>query len=57
MKAKEVTQSTRINQDLAREIKIFVAANGGSIKTVLEQGALWIMSKGSKEYLKFIQNR
>lgn len=52
MKAKENTQSTRINQDLTREIKIFVAQNGGSIKAVLEHGAIWVMSKGAKEYIQ-----
>lgn len=57
MKAKEETQSIRINKDLAKEIKMFVAANGGSIKTVLERGGLWVMSKGAKEYLKFINNK
>lgn len=34
-----------------KNIRKFVAENGGSIRKVLESGALWVMSKGAKEYI------
>jgi hypothetical protein len=45
------TGPARIDKDIIKDIKIFIANNGGTIKQVLESGALWVMSKGAKEYI------
>jgi hypothetical protein len=45
------TGPVRIDKDVIRDIKMFVAANGGSIKALLEHGAVYVMSKGAKEYI------
>jgi hypothetical protein len=45
------TAPARIDKDMMKDIKVFVANNGGTIKKVLECGALWVMSKGAKEYI------
>lgn len=48
MKEKEKTQSVRINQKKAKEIKVFVAQHGGTMKGVLEKGATYIMNAFKK---------
>lgn len=48
-------KSVKMDTEIARELKKFVANNGGTIKAALEAGAIWVMSKGAKEYLKKIQ--
>jgi len=55
----EVRKTTpgHIDKGLMRQIKMFVAANGGSIKSVLENGAIWVMSKGAKEYINKLKNK
>ncbi len=52
MKKVEITDSARIEKGLMKKIRVFVAEKGGSIKAVLETGALWVMSDGAKEYIK-----
>ena len=47
----EKTRPIRVDNDLARKLKEFVGKNGGTIKSALEHGAIWVMSKGAKEYL------
>lgn len=49
---KEETDSARVEKGVMKKIRLFVAEKGGSIKSVLETGALWVMSDGAKEYLK-----
>jgi len=46
------TTPGHIDKELMKEIRIFVAKNGGSIRKVLEQGSVWVMSKGAKEYIQ-----
>jgi hypothetical protein len=48
---KDNTDSARLGKDVMKDIRIFVANNGGSIRAVLEHGAIWVMSKGAKEYI------
>jgi hypothetical protein len=48
---KEETTPVRLNKDLVKQVKKFVGNNGGSIKQALTHGAIWVMSKGAKEYL------
>jgi hypothetical protein len=43
--------TAKLSPDLLKEVRHFVAENGGSIRKVLECGALWVMSKGAKEYI------
>ena len=43
--------TAKLSPDLLKEVRHFVAENGGSIKKVLESGALWVMSKGAKDYI------
>ena len=53
MKAeKEETQSVRISKSVVKEVRKFVAENGGSIRAALEHGSIWAMSKGAKEYIQ-----
>lgn len=52
MKVKEPTQSVRIDKDVVKDIKRFIIDNGGSIRSVLEHGAIWAMTKGAKEYIQ-----
>lgn len=49
---KDNTDSARLDKGIMKKIRIFVAQNGGSIRAVLENGALWTMSDGAKEYIK-----
>ena len=49
------TGPARIDKGVIKDIKVFVANNGGTIKQVLESGALWVMSKGAKEYIKSLK--
>jgi hypothetical protein len=44
-------KSIKVNGEIAQALKIFVANNGGTIKSALEHGAIWVMSKGAKEYI------
>jgi hypothetical protein len=53
--SKNNTGPARLDKDIIKDIKVFVANNGGTIKKVLESGALWVMSKGAKEYLQKIK--
>jgi hypothetical protein len=46
------TTPGHIHKDVMKDIRKFVANNGGSIRAVLEHGALWVMSKGAKEYIQ-----
>jgi len=46
------TTPGHIDSDIMRKIRKFVADKGGNIKQVLETGALWVMSDGSKEYIR-----
>lgn len=55
MKSSKPTQSVRIDKEVVKDVKIFVANNGGSIKAVLQNGALAVMSKGAKSYLKYLR--
>jgi hypothetical protein len=48
-------QSIKLDKDLVKKIRIFVANNGGTIKSALEHGAIWVMSKGAKEYIKSLK--
>lgn len=41
----EKTQSVRINQDVVKEIKRFIIDNGGTIRSILEEGAALRMKK------------
>lgn len=52
MKSENNTQSVRVDKDVVKDIKRFIIDNGGSIRKVLEHGALWAMTSGAKEYLK-----
>lgn len=54
MKPKETekTQSVRINQDIAKDVKVFATRKGGSIKAILEYGAKWVMTDGRDQYLE-----
>jgi hypothetical protein len=52
MKSARTTTPEHIDKKLVGEIRKFVANNGGTIKQVLECGALWVMSKGAKEYIQ-----
>jgi hypothetical protein len=45
-------KSVKVDAELVKELKKFVANNGGTIKSALEQGGVWIMSKGAKNYIK-----
>lgn len=49
------TGSARLDSHIIWQIKLFVAENGGNIRSVLETGALWVMSDGAKEYIKKIK--
>lgn len=51
----EKTKSIKVDREIAKELKRFVANNGGTIKSALEHGAIWVMSKGAKEYLNKIK--
>ena len=57
MADKEKTKSIKLNEELAIELKKFVAGNGGTIKSALEFGGIWVMSKGAKEYLRKLNNK
>ena len=46
------TTPGHIDKEVMKDIRKFVANNGGTIKQVLESGALWVMSKGAKEYIQ-----
>jgi hypothetical protein len=48
---KDEIESAKLHKDVMKDIRKFVAENGGSIRKVLECGALWVMSKGAKEYI------
>jgi hypothetical protein len=45
------TTPAHVDKDIIKLIRKFVAENGGSIKAVLEHGAIWVMSKGAKDYI------
>lgn len=49
---KPKTTPGHIDKSLMKDIRKFVAENGGSIRSVLEHGAIWVMSKGAKEYIQ-----
>lgn len=51
------TQSIRIGKDVVKDIKHFIADNGGSIRSVLEHGSVWAMSAGAKEYLRKLKEK
>ena len=55
--SKSPTGPARIDKDIIKDIKVFVANNGGTIKQVLECGALWVMSKGAKEYVNKLKQK
>ena len=46
------TTPAHIDRNVAKTIRKFVAENGGSIKAVLEHGAIWAMTKGAKDYIQ-----
>ena len=48
----EETKPVRLKKDIVKDLKKFVANNGGTIKSALEHGAIWVMSKGAKEYFQ-----
>jgi hypothetical protein len=48
----EETKPVRLKKDIVKDLKKFVANNGGTIKSALEHGAIWVMSKGAKEYIQ-----
>ena len=50
MKAEEL-ESAKLSKTVMKDIRIYVANNGGTIREVLEKGAIWVMSKGAKEYI------
>jgi len=54
-KEPEKTQSVRINQDVAKDAKVFATRKGGSIKAILEYGAKWVMTDGRDQYLDHIK--
>jgi hypothetical protein len=54
---KDNLESAKLHKDVMKDIRRFVAENGGSIRKVLESGALWVMSKGAKEYIKSIADK
>jgi hypothetical protein len=51
MKSEEL-ESAKLSKSVLKDIRIYVAQNGGTIRAVLESGALWVMSKGAKEYIQ-----
>ncbi len=55
-KETEQTQSVRINQDVAKDAKVFATRKGGSIKAILEYGATWVMTDGKNQYIEHIEN-
>jgi hypothetical protein len=48
----EETKPVRVKRKVVEDLKKFVANNGGTIKSALEHGAIWVMSKGAKEYIQ-----
>lgn len=48
-------KTVKISGEIAKELKKFVAENGGTIKSAMQIGALWVMSKGAKEYLNSLK--
>lgn len=46
------TTPAHVDRKVVKDIRKFVAENGGSIRAVLERGAIWVMSKGAKEYIQ-----
>lgn len=51
------TKSIKVNEEIARDLKKFVANNGGTIKSAMEHGAIWVMSKGAKEYISKLKQK
>jgi hypothetical protein len=50
------TESTRIDKEIHRMIKIFVAEYGGNIRKVLEFGAKHILGNGKDKYIKELKD-
>jgi hypothetical protein len=48
---KPKTTPGHIDKGVMKDVRKFVAEHGGSIREVLEHGAIWVMSKGAKEYI------
>jgi len=57
MKSERTTTPEHISREIVADIRKFVAENGGSIRKVLESGALWVMSKGAKEYIQKLNKK
>jgi hypothetical protein len=53
----EKVRTIKVSDEIAKELKKFVANNGGTIKLALESGAVWVMTNGAKEYLQKIKNK
>lgn len=54
-KGPKATQSVRINQDVAKDAKVFATRKGGSIKAILEYGAKWVMAEGREQYIESVK--
>ena len=52
----EEIKTVKINGKMVTELKKFVANNGGTIKSALEKGAVWVMTSGAKEYIKSLKS-
>jgi hypothetical protein len=53
----EKSTPVKVDKDIVKELKKFAANNGGTIKSALEYGAIWVMSKGAKEYLAKLKSK
>ena len=49
MKAKDVTQSVRISREAVKTVKRYIIEEGGTIRSILEEGILLRISKAKKQ--------